>query len=142
MHAKERDFNYLSQMTKNQHINTRQMEFIFLRLIKQKNFLIQKKKQIKVIGSAHSQKEIQKKIQQNCEAIFLSPIFNVKKSKSYLNLYKFNNLSRLNKTNILALGGISEKNIRQLKLLCIKGFGGISLIKKKTGRKEAGFHKE
>ena len=100
------------------------------------------KKQIKIIGSAHSQKEIQKKIQQNCEAIFLSPIFNVKKSKSYLNLYKFNNLSRLNKTNILALGGISEKNIRQLKLLCIKGFGGISLFKKKTGLKEAGFHKE
>ena len=100
------------------------------------------KKQIKIIGSAHSQNEIQKKIQQNCEAIFLSPVFNVKKSKSYLNLYKFNKLTRLNKTNILALGGISEKNIRQLKLLCIKGFGGINFLKKKTGLKEAGFNKE
>ena len=100
------------------------------------------KKHIKIIGSAHSQKEIQKKIQQKCEAIFLSPIFNVKKSKNYLNLYKFNNLTRLNKTNILALGGISKKNIRKLKLLSIKGFGGISLFKKKTGLKEAGFHKE
>ena len=99
------------------------------------------KKQIKIIGSAHSQKEIQKKIQQNCEAIFLSPIFNVKKSKSYLNLYKFNNLSRLNKTNILALGGISEKNIRQLKLLSIKGFGGISFFKKKPASKRPVFIK-
>ena len=89
------------------------------------------KKDIKIIGSAHSQKEIQKKIQQNCEAIFLSPVFSIKKSKSHLNLYKFNNLSHLNKTNILALGGISEKNIHKLKLLSIKGFGGISLFKKK-----------
>ena len=100
------------------------------------------KKYIKIIGSAHSQKEIQKKIQQKCEAIFLSPVFHVKKSKSYLNLHKFNNLTHFNKTNILALGGISKNNIRKLKLLSIKGFGGISLFKKKTGLKEAGFHKE
>ena len=88
-------------------------------------------KPIKIIGSAHSQKEIQKKIQQKCEAIFLSPVFCVKKSKNYLDLYKFNNLSHLNKTTILALGGISEKNIRKLKMFSIKGFGGVSLFKKK-----------
>jgi len=100
------------------------------------------KRPIKIIGSAHSQIEIKKKIQQKCEAIFLSPVFYVKKSKNYLNLYKFNNLSYSNKINILALGGISEKNIRKLKLLSIKGFGGISFFKKKTGLREAGFHKE
>ena len=105
-------------------------------------FLNLEKKNIKIIGSAHSQKEIQKKIQQNCQAIFLSPVFFVQKSKNYLDLYKFNNLSNLNKTNILALGGISDKNIRKLKLLSIKGFGGISFFKKKTGLLEAGFHKE
>ena len=109
---------------------------------KTEKFLNLEKKNIKIIGSAHSQKEIQKKIQQNCEAIFLSPVFSIKKSRNYLNLYKFNNLSHLNKANILALGGISEKNVRKLKLLSIKGFGGISLFKKKTGLKEAGFHKE
>jgi len=108
---------------------------------KAKKFLNLEKKNIKIIGSAHSQKEIQKKIQQNCEAIFLSPVFFVKKSKSYLNLYKFNNLSHLNKTNILALGGISEKNIRKLKLLSIKGFGGISLFKKKPASKRPVFIK-
>ena len=109
---------------------------------KTKKFLNLEKRNIKIIGSAHTQNEIQKKIQQNCEAIFLSPVFYVEKSKSYLNLYKFNNLTHLNKTNILALGGISDKNIRKLKLLSIKGFGGISFFKKKTGLEEAGFHKE
>ena len=109
---------------------------------KKEKFSNLEKKCIKIIGSAHSQKEIQKKIQQKCEAIFLSPVFYVKKSKNYLNLYKFNNLSHLNKANILALGGISEKNIRKLKLLFIKGFGSMSFFKKKTGLKEAGFHKE
>ena len=94
-------------------------------------FLNLERKPIKIIGSAHSQKEIQKKIQQKCEAIFLSPVFCVKKSKNYLDLYKFNNLSHLNKTTILALGGISEKNIRKLKMFSIKGFGGVSLFKKK-----------
>ena len=57
-------------------------------------------------------------------------------------MHKFNYLSYMNKTNLLALGGISEKNIRKLKLLDIKGFGGIRIFKKKTGLKEAGFHKE
>jgi len=108
---------------------------------KTKKFLNLEKGNIKIIGSAHTQKEIQKKIQQNCEAIFLSPVFFIKKSKNYLNLYKFNNLSHLNKTNILALGGISEKNIRKLKLLSIKGFGGISLFKKKPASKRPVFIK-
>jgi len=109
---------------------------------KAKKFLNLEKKNIKIIGSAHSQREIHKKIEQNCKAIFLSPLFYTKKTKCYLNLYKFNYLSLLNKTNILALGGISENNIRKLKLLSIKGFGGIKFFKKKTGLKEAGFHKE
>ena len=109
---------------------------------KSKKFLNLEKRNIKIIGSAHSQREIHKKIEQNCKAIFLSPLFYTKKTKYYLNLYKFNYLSLLNKTNILALGGISENNIRKLKLLFIKGFGGIRFFKKKTGLKEAGFHKE
>ena len=109
---------------------------------KSKKFLNLEKRNIKIIGSAHSQKEIHNKIEQNCKAIFLSPLFYTKKTKWYLNLYKFNYLSLLNKTNILALGGISENNIRKLKLLSIKGFGGIRFFKKKTGLKEAGFHKE
>jgi len=100
-----------------------------------------KKKNFVILGSAHNQKEITEKIQQNCRAIFLSPIFFIKKSKKYLGLYKFNFLSNYNKINMFALGGINEKNIRKLKLLNIKGFGGISIFKKKTCLKEAGFLK-
>ena len=40
-----------------------------------------------------------------------------------------------------ALFGISENNIRKLKLLYIKGFGGISVFKKKPALKKAGFYK-
>ena len=42
------------------------------------------KKNFMILGSAHNQKEIQEKISQKCKAIFLSPVFNVKKSKNYM----------------------------------------------------------
>ncbi len=89
------------------------------------------KKNIKIIGSAHTQGEIYKKINQNCEAIFLSPVFLVEKRRNYLDLYKFNYISQRNRKKIFALGGINKKNLKKLKLLYIQGFGGISLFKKK-----------
>ena len=98
---------------------------------KTKGFANLEKKNIKIIGSAHNQKEIQKKISQNCSAIFLSPVFDIEKSRKFLGLYKFNYLTYRNKTNILALGGISERNIHKLKLFNIKGIGGIRMFKKK-----------
>ena len=109
---------------------------------KTKSYANFEKKNIKILGSAHNQKEIKKKISQRCSAVFLSPIFFVKKSKSFLGLHKFNYLSHRNKTNIFALGGISKNNIQKLKMLNINGFGGIRIFKKKTGLQEAGFHKE
>ena len=108
---------------------------------KTKNFSNLEKKNIIILGSAHNQKEIQKKISQNCSAIFLSPVFYIKKSKKFLGLYKFNYLSYRNNINILALGGISEKNIQKLKLLYIKGFGGIRIFKKKPAFKRPVFIK-
>ncbi len=98
-----------------------------------KRFKNLEKKNFKILGSAHNQKEITNKISQNCRGIFLSPIFNVKKSKKFLDLHKFNNLSLRNKINFFALGGISQKNIKKLKLFKIRGFGGISYFQKKTG---------
>ena len=98
---------------------------------KTRNFLNLEKKSLKLIGSAHSQKEIHKKIEQKCTTIFLSPLFYVKKSKKFLGLHKFNYLSNLNKIKILPLGGISENNIRKLKILSAQGFGGITIFKKK-----------
>ena len=100
---------------------------------KTKSFRNLEKRNIIILGSAHNQKEIQTKIEQSCKAVFLSPIFHIEKSNRFLGLCRFNYLSHRNKIKIFALGGISEKNIRKLKLLCIDGFGGISLFKKKTG---------
>jgi len=99
---------------------------------KNKRFSNHEKRGLTIIGSAHNQKEIQQKILQNCSAIFLAPIFQVKKKKTYLNIHKFNSLARANKANILALGGISKNNIAKLKILHIKGFGGISYFQKKN----------
>ena len=98
---------------------------------KAKGFANLEKKNIKILGSAHNQKEIQKKISQNCSAIFLSPIFYVEKSNKFLGIHKFNYLACTNKIKIYALGGISEKNINKIKLLNCMGFGGISYFKKK-----------
>ena len=71
----------------------------------------------------------------------MAPAFYVKKSNSFLGLYKFNLLSFRNKVMTLALGGINETNIRKLKLFHVKGFGGIGMFKKKTGLLKAGFLK-
>ena len=98
---------------------------------KTKKFLNLENKNLIILGSAHNQKEIGEKISQKCQAIFLSPIFYVEKSINFLNVYKFNFLSRANRVNILALGGITEHNTRKLRLLNIKGFGGIRIFKKK-----------
>ena len=99
-------------------------------------------KNLIVLGSAHNQKEINEKVLQNCKAIFLSPLFNVKKSRNFLNIFKFNLLTFANKSNFLALGGINKKNIRKLQMLHVRGFAGISMFKKKTGLLKAGFYKE
>ena len=106
-----------------------------------KKFFNLEKKNLTILGSAHNQKEIREKISQKCRAIFLSPIFYVEKSINFLNVYKFNYLSRLNKVSILALGGINEHNVRKLRLLHIKGFGGISMFKKKPALKRPVFLK-
>jgi len=108
---------------------------------KTKSFINLEKKNIKILGSAHNQKEIQRKVLQNCNAIFLSPIFSIKKSKKFLGLNRFNLISYRNNIEILALGGITKNNISMLKLLNTKGFGGIGIFKKKTGLERPAFIK-
>tara|TARA_Y100000590_G_scaffold464979_1_gene635862 strand:- start:1736 stop:2296 length:561 start_codon:yes stop_codon:yes gene_type:complete len=106
---------------------------------KTERFNNMEKRNMTIIGSAHNQKEIQEKMKQRCSAIFLSPIFSVKKRKKFLDIHKFNILSRKNKINFFALGGISQHNISKLKLLNIKGFGGIGMFKKKPAFKRPVF---
>ena len=69
------------------------------------------KKKFKIIGSAHNLKEIRIKEKQKVDKIFLSSLF--KKNKNYLGINKFKLLSKLTKKKIVALGGISKKNIKK-----------------------------
>ena len=81
-----------------------------------KNFII--------LGSAHNNKEIRIKQKQSVKIIFLSSIF--KKNKNYLGINKFKLLSNLTYLKVIALGGISNINLKKLKLLNCYGFAGIS----------------
>ena len=98
----------------------------FNKILKYKNI----KKKFDIIGSAHNIKEIINKDLQGCTKIFLSPIFKTKKNRNHLGIMKFNIIKLSTKKDIIALGGISEENIKCLKMCNIKGFAGISWIKK------------
>ena len=87
-------------------------------------------KNFKIIGSAHSRMEIKKKLDQGCEAIFLSPIFRIRKKKQFLGVCRFNLLTLKYKKKFIALGGIRKQNINTLKMLNIYGMAGISYLKK------------
>jgi len=99
----------------------------FNKILKYKNI---KKKNFEIIGSAHNVKEVINKELQGCTKIFLSPIFKNKKNRNYLGIIKFNIIKLSTKKDVIALGGISEENIKCLKMCNIKGFAGISWIKK------------
>ena len=87
------------------------------------------KKNFILIGSAHNLKEFRIKERQNVDKIVLSSIF--KKNNNYLGINKFKILSNYTKKNIIALGGISKKNLNLIKLTKSSGFAGISFFNKK-----------
>ena len=82
------------------------------------------KKNFRIIGSAHNLREIRTKEIQNVRKIFLSSLF--KKNKNFLGINKFKLLRKLTKKKVVALGGISKKNIKKLKLINQSHFAGIS----------------
>ena len=100
----------------------------FVKNLQLGNFAL--KKDFLLMGSAHNIYEIKEKEKQNIKLIFLSPIFKTKNYKKGLGIIKFNFLSRLSKKKIIALGGISKKNIKKLKIANIYGFSGISYFHK------------
>ncbi len=87
------------------------------------------KKDFILIGSAHNLKEIRIKEKQKVNEIFISSIF--KKNLNYLGLNKFKQISNYSSKGIIALGGISENNIRLINLTYSIGFAGISYFTKK-----------
>ena len=88
------------------------------------------KKKFKLIGSAHNLEEIRIKEKQNVSSIFLSSIFKNSKYKKFLGIYKFLKLMKLTKKDIVCLGGINEKNIKQVKLIDINNIASISMFQK------------
>ena len=89
------------------------------------------KRKFNLIGSAHNVKEIKNKELQNVNKIFISSIF--KKNKNFLGMNKFKLISNLTKKKVVALGGISKKNINKLKMLKNPEFAGISFFEQKKG---------
>ena len=104
----------------------------FNKTFKHINFI--KKKNFKIIGSAHNISEIRIKEKQNCDLIFLSPIFKVKQNKKFLGILKFRNLKNFTKKKVIALGGINEKNLKLIENSGAIGFASISYIKKTAQR--------
>ena len=84
------------------------------------------KKNFIILGSAHNIYEIRNKELQNVKEIFLSSIF--KKNKNFLGINKFKLLSQLSKKPFIALGGISNKNLKKLVITNCHGFAGISFF--------------
>ena len=67
---------------------------------------------------------------QNCEKIFISPIFKTKKNRKFLGTVKFNLLAKGTKKKIISLGGINAKNLNKIRLTKSNGIASISWIKK------------
>jgi len=93
---------------------------------------------IKVIGSAHNEIEIRGKINQGCEEIFISPIFNTKshieKEGRGLAFYRSLMHKYSKQIKIHPLGGINKKNISKIILSGSKGFSAKSMIEKKMSK--------
>ena len=89
------------------------------------------KKNFILLGSAHNFHEIRIKELQGVNAIFLSSLF--KKNKNYLGINKFKLLSCLSSKPLVALGGLSNNNLKKLSLTSCFGFAGISFFEQKKG---------
>jgi thiamine monophosphate synthase len=82
------------------------------------------KKEFKIIGKVHNQREYYFKIKQNCKNIILSPIFSNKKYTNYqlLGVVKFNLISKNWREGTFAMGGINLSNFKRIKTTKAKGY--------------------
>ena len=84
------------------------------------------KKNFIFAGSAHNIYEVKTKSLQKVELIFLSSIF--KRNQNYLGVNKFRLFSILINRKFIALGGITNSNVKRLDLTNCLGFAGISFF--------------
>ena len=96
-----------------------------------KKRILNLKKGLDIIGTAHNQLEFYFKKKQGCSKIFLSPLFKTKKysDNKILSTNKFRLISREWLITKLALAGIKKENFNKLKDLEIQGVGTASYFK-------------
>ena len=90
------------------------------------------KKNFILVGSAHNLLELRNKELQGVQKIFVSSVF--KFNKNYLGIFRFKQLSLLTKKKIIALGGISNQNLKKLLMTTCSGFAGITFFENKKKR--------
>jgi thiamine monophosphate synthase len=103
---------------------------IFLSAKNKKNIPKIRKLNFEIIGSAHNQIEFNFKKKQGCTLLMLSPIFFNKKysENKILGPIKFNLISSSWNNNLCALGGISSKTLRKIKLTRASSIAFVSLV--------------
>ena len=87
------------------------------------------KKEFLIIGSAHTVQEIKNKELQGAKVIFIAPLFKTIKNKKFLDIIKFNLLGQQTIKKIIALGGLTNKNLKKIRMTKSNGFAGISYFK-------------
>ncbi len=85
---------------------------------------------LRIIGSAHNQKEFFLKQRQFCKEIALSPLFATNKYSinKILNIHRFNLISNKWNVCLVALGGINYITLKKIKMTRVLGLGFNSFI--------------
>jgi len=98
---------------------------------------------IKIIGSAHNIAEIHEKINQGCDHIVLSRLFETSSEykRGHLGTFRFNLLTRNFSKKFIALGGINQSNFKKVNILNVYGCA-ILKDKKKAGKYIPAFFKK
>lgn len=85
---------------------------------------------LKIIGSAHNQREFFLKQRQFCKEIALSPLFETNKysKNKILNIHRFNLISNKWNVCLIALGGINYLTLKKINMTRVLGLGFNSFI--------------
>jgi thiamine-phosphate pyrophosphorylase len=124
-HEKKPDIEYLKKLAIKLNFDGVYISSFNKRLIIKSNT----HKKFTILGSAHDLKEIRIKEKQGVQIIFLSPVF-INKNNRYLGIYNYLKLRKLTRCKSVALGGIDEKNLKQLYIYGINEFASIKFIEK------------
>ena len=88
-----------------------------------------------ILGSAHNINEINQKSRQKVQKLFISPVFKEKNNRQ-LGFYRLKYLSKFVNCSVVALGGISQINLKRIYMANVDGFAGIKFFSKKKAPKK------